>query len=95
MRDSTTSRTLTDSDLDAVRAAVRSELEAASVRPPLLKIEGVAALLAVSVRTVENIIEGEELAPIWVGGVRRFDPDAVEAYVRSPSRRKRIGRSKK
>ncbi len=48
----------------------------------LWKIGDVATRLNVSTRTVENIIDNGKLTPIWIRGQRRFDPEAVEAYLR-------------
>jgi excisionase family DNA binding protein len=42
----------------------------------------VADYLNVSKRTVERIIDRGRLNPLWIGEQRRFDPDAVRAYVR-------------
>ena len=41
----------------------------------------VADYLNVSKRTVERIIDRGRLNPLWVGGQRRFKPEAVRAYV--------------
>ncbi|MCS4200688.1 hypothetical protein [Salinibacter ruber] len=35
-----------------------------------------------SKRTVERVIDHGRLNPLWIGGQRRFAPDAVRAYVR-------------
>ena len=83
---------LTASDRAALRSILREELAAAGEPEPLLDVGGVARRLSVSVRTVEKIIASGDLAPIWVEGSRRFDRDAVEAYIR---RRVRVGRARR
>jgi excisionase family DNA binding protein len=49
---------------------------------PLWTAKDVAHALNVSKRTVENVISAGDLQPIYIRGARRFDPDAVRAYVR-------------
>ncbi len=44
--------------------------------------EDVATRLNICERTVEKIIDDGELTPIWVREQRRFEPEAVEAYLR-------------
>ena len=83
---------LTTVDRAALRSILREELAAASEPDPLLDVGGVARRLSVSVRTVEKIIASGDLAPIWVEGSRRFDREAVEAYIR---RRVRAGRARR
>ncbi len=56
---------------------------------PLLKIAEVARVLRISERSAEKLVAAGELRPIEVGGVRRFDPAAIEAYLRSRVRRRR------
>ena len=51
----------------------------------------VADYLNVSKRTVERIIDKGELNPLWIGEQRRFDPEAVRAYVREHGTSKGIG----
>lgn len=51
----------------------------------------VADYLNVSKRTVERIIDKGELNPLWIGEQRRFDPEAVKAYVREHGTSKGIG----
>lgn len=71
-----------------VRQAVREELAAASAdRPaePLLDLAGAAARLNVSARTVESLVALGEIPVVRIGtgrGVRRFDPEALDAFVR-------------
>ena len=83
---------LTASDRAALRSILREELAAVGEPDPLLDVGGVARRLSVSVRTVEKIIASGDLAPIWVEGSRRFEREAVEAYIR---RRVRVGRARR
>lgn len=53
-----------------------------SVPSKLWTIGDVATRLNVSNRTVENIIDDGKLTPIWIRGQRRFEPEAIEAYLR-------------
>ena len=82
-------------DLEArVRRAIREELAAAGDRqpfgaPPLLDLTGAAARLNVSERTVESLVASGEIPVVRIGtgrGVRRFDPAALEAFVRRQTR---------
>lgn len=75
-----------------IRSILREELGAAHEAPPLLDIGGVARRLSISVRSAEKLVAAHEIVPIQVGGVRRFDPDAVEAYIRRNVRGGRAGR---
>ena len=53
--------------------------------PPLLDLAGAAARLNVSKRTVEALIALGEIPVVRIGtgrGVRRFDPAAIEAFIR-------------
>jgi excisionase family DNA binding protein len=65
------------------------ELEHDRVQAPLLTIKDVAGRLNVHKRTVERIIDQGHLKPIWVRGQRRFEPEAVRAYIREHCRRDR------
>ena len=49
----------------------------------LMTLPQVAHYLQVSERTVETLIAEGELQPIYVRSCRRFEPEAVKAYVRS------------
>lgn len=79
-----------------LRQAVREELAAAGVaadrpltRPPLLDLSETAARLNVSTRTIESLVSMGEIPVVRIGtgrGVRRFDPDAIEAYIRRSAR---------
>lgn len=82
-------------DLESrVRRAIREEIAAASDRrpasaPPLLDLKGAAARLNVSERTVESLVASGEIPVVRIGtgrGVRRFDPTALEAFVRRQTR---------
>ena len=56
---------------------------------PLLDLAGAAARLNVSERTVEHLVAVGELPVIRIGlgrGVRRFDPAALDAFVRRSTR---------
>jgi excisionase family DNA binding protein len=49
---------------------------------PLWTVQDLAAYLNVSPRTVETLIADGAFRPIWVGRQRRFQPQAIEAYLR-------------
>ncbi|MCS3782694.1 helix-turn-helix domain-containing protein [Salinibacter ruber] len=51
----------------------------------------VADYLNVSKRTVERIIDRGRLNPLWIGEQRRFNPEAVRAYVREHGTTKGTG----
>ena len=55
----------------------------------LLTVKDVAALLNVSVRTVEQLVAERQLVPVWVRRARRFLPSQVDAYVRANTGRPR------
>ncbi|CAN0595678.1 unnamed protein product [Laminaria digitata] len=61
----------------------RQLLEEHRTMKPLLCVGDVARTLQVSMRTVETLIAGGKLRPLWIRGVRRFHPDTVSAYLRS------------
>lgn len=74
-----------------LRRAFREELEASGAAdrpaspPPLLDLSGAATRLNVSQRTVEALVALGEIPVVRIGtgrGVRRFDPAAVEAFIR-------------
>lgn len=57
--------------------------------PPLLDLAGAAARLNVSERTVESLVALGEIPVVRIGtgrGVRRFDPAAIEAFIRRQAR---------
>jgi excisionase family DNA binding protein len=47
----------------------------------LLTVKDVAARLSLSERRVRQMLQAEELPSMKVGGVRRVDPAALDAYV--------------
>jgi excisionase family DNA binding protein len=49
----------------------------------LLTLPQVAHYLQVSERTVETLVAEGELQPIYIRSRRRFEPEAVKAYLRS------------
>lgn len=61
---------------------------------PLWDIKEVAAYLNVSKRLCETLCATAELQPIWIGGVRRFLPEAVRDFVRNSAKKGRRGRRK-
>ncbi|WP_158225270.1 helix-turn-helix domain-containing protein [Rubrivirga sp. SAORIC476] len=82
-------------DLEALfRRAVREELAAARDRPsigepPLYDLAGAAARLNVSERTVESLVATGEIPVVRIGtgrGVRRFEPSALQAFIRRNAR---------
>ncbi|WP_179299719.1 helix-turn-helix domain-containing protein [Rubrivirga marina] len=80
-------------DLDALAgrlaARVAELIEEARTPPPLLDLDGAARRLNVSTRTVEALVADGEIPVIRIGtgrGVRRFDPAAVEAFIRRNAR---------
>ena len=75
-------------DLDALADRIAARIQS---RPRMLDLAGVASMLNVSERTVESIVGAGEIPVARIGapgrrGVRRFDPAAVEAYVRRQTR---------
>ena len=80
-------------DLDAIAARLADRVaelvEAARQPPPLLDLAGTAKRLNVSPRTVRALVADGEIPVVRIGtgrGARRFDPDAVEAFIRRQSR---------
>ena len=80
-------------DLDALAEAVAERVSAALrgelAPPPMLDLAGVAERLNVSERTVENLVAAGDLPVSRIGagrGARRFDPAAVEAFIRRNTR---------
>ena len=75
---------------DTVADQVRRRLEP-HLRPwsdaPLLDPKGLARKLAVSVRTVDDLVSKGEIIPRYVGKQRRFTPEAIDAYLRTSDRR--------
>jgi len=60
----------------------------------LLTIEDVAARLRVSERKVSSLVAEGKLRAIKIGSCLRFDPEAVDAYIRSSVARKPTKRRK-
>ena len=54
---------------------------------PLLSVDDLAKTLSVSKRTVETLIHAGEIQPIWIRGRRVFHPDAVDAFIRSRTKK--------
>ena len=77
---------LRDAIADAVREALPSP-EDRSPHEPLLDLKAVARRLSVSPRTVETLVAEGAIPVTRVRGQRRFTPAAVDAYVRTSSRR--------
>jgi excisionase family DNA binding protein len=50
---------------------------------PLLDIDGVAHLLAVTVRHVRRLVFERRIPYIKIGGLLRFDPAVIRAWVES------------
>lgn len=73
---------------EIIREENRALLERYAAMRPLLTLSDLARTLRLSERTTENRIKDGDIRPLWVGGVRRFHPDAVDAYLRSPDRTK-------
>ena len=80
-------------DLDALAARLAARVaelvEEARTPPPLLDLDGAARRLNVSTRTVEALVADGEIPVVRIGtgrGVRRFDPAAIEAFIRRNAR---------
>lgn len=73
-----------DAKLAAFLSLLRPRPEGALLTP-----EEVAKRLGVSVRTLNRRIEAKDLRPLWVGGQRRFSPQAVADYERACSKERR------
>lgn len=93
-RDAST-QTLLDSPrhdllVELVRKAVRAELDASADGrqgpAKLLTLAEVAAVLGVSMRTVQRLVCRGEIGTVRAGAIRRVHPDALDAYVRSTAR---------
>ena len=54
---------------------------------PLMSVKEVARTLGVSERTVETLVAGGKLRPLWIKGQRRFHPDAIDAFIRAGERK--------
>jgi excisionase family DNA binding protein len=65
-------------------ASIRSRQAASmAISGPMLTKDETAALLAVSIRTLDRIVLAGELPAYRIGGHRRFRVEDVEAYVAS------------
>ena len=51
----------------------------------------VADYLNITKRTVDRIIDRGHLNPLWAGDQRRFDPEAIDAYLREHGTSKGTG----
>lgn len=81
--------------VERVRRSNRELLQSYQSIKPLMSVDDVAKTLGVSPRTVEKIIQSGKIDPLWVGGQRRFHPDAIDAYLRhSCDRRRPAGSSR-
>ena len=79
-------------DLEDQVETLRQRLEEAEDSPESRWTpKQVADYLNVSKRTVERIIDRGRLNPLWIGEQRRFDPEAVRAYVREHGTSKGTG----
>jgi excisionase family DNA binding protein len=67
----------------------RAVVEMAARRGRLLTTEQTAQLLAVSVRTVKNLVCGGKLAYVKIGRATRFDPDDIDEYILRSRRKER------
>lgn len=76
-------------------ATVKPHLNYPAAPAPLLDVEGVADWLGISRRTVEKLISTGEIKPIRVKGQRRFDRDAIEAYIRRCAEKRNTRRVKR
>ena len=79
-----------DELVNAIVATIRDAFAETPRRDPdplrLLSVSEVADRLSVSEDTVEREIADGRLVPVWVRRQRRFDPRAVDAYVRESAR---------
>ena len=66
---------------DAVESAITGAFD--ELDDQLMTLPQVAHYLQVSERTVETLVAEGQLQPIYVRSCRRFEPEAVKAYVRS------------
>ncbi len=71
-------------DLDAVRQRLLMDDDRRRGLPQLLTKREAAALLRVSMRTLERMLAAEELASAHVRGVVRIDVSDLRAYLARP-----------
>lgn len=79
-------------EIEARLEALPGDVAAAVRQAPvetLIDVKGVAEALGVSVRLTERLIADGEIRPIWIGGVRRFSRETIEAYIRVAARPRR------
>lgn len=67
----------------AVEKALENVKEEWASEPQLWSIQQAADYLNISARTLDTMIASGEIEPIWIKGQRRFDREAIFAYVRS------------
>ena len=91
--DTAASPPLPPDDLDALAIGLADRvgqlLRERLAPPPLLDLAGAATRLNVSERTVESLVSLGEIPVVRIGtgrGVRRFDPAAIEAFIRRQAR---------
>ena len=69
---------------EAVREQNERLLQEHRALKPLLSLGDVARTLKKSVRSCETMLAAGELPPpLWIGGVRRWHPDTIAAYLRA------------
>ena len=61
----------------------RPKGDAVSSTQPLLDIQEAADLLGTSIRQVRSLVYRRELAYVKVGSKLRFDPDDIDAYIKT------------
>lgn len=64
------------------RVDLDTQSDPQAIEFPLLTIQDVARKLSVSVRTVENLIAGGDLEPIWIRRSRRFTSSQLRHFVK-------------
>jgi excisionase family DNA binding protein len=70
-------------ELELRVAELEKRLEERQLIPEgLLSPEQVKEYLGVSDRTVDRLVDRGFLSPIWIGGQRRFELEAVRGYLR-------------
>lgn len=80
---------ITERVLEGIRKENRRLIEEQKTLKRLLSIEDVAETLSKSKRWCETALrEGELPAPLWIGGTRRWHPDALDAYIRRSAERR-------
>lgn len=82
-------------NLEDLLADVLTLLKSPPPIQSLLDVSDVAERLGVSKRTVETLISTGEIKPIRIKGQRRFDRDAIDAYIRRCAEKRPNRRVKK